>query len=478
MNPKIFMMVFIVYVILMTIFGWFVSRKQKTGEDFLLAGRNLGVFLLMGTTIATCIGTGSTMGAVGTGYNSGWLGAVYGLAVGIGLIITALLFSDSREKKFVTMSEEVAYYYGGNKYIKAIVGILVFLASVGYLGGHIVGGGMYLSWATGIDLTYAKIITAVGFGLFTVIGGYVAVVWTDTVMACILFIGFIVMAAISLHLVGGLSSLELAAKGKIYSFGIDSIGWQAFLAIIASSSISIIATPSIRQRIYSGRNTKLIKSSFIASGVICALFAFIPAIIGISASILLPDLNQANFAFPKMAAIILTPAIGILVIIAGLSATMSSASSDAMAGTSILVRDLYPVIKKKQADPNIIVKLSRYSLSLTIVIAVMFSIGANDVLSYLTKMLATITTGLAICIIMGRFWKRATWQGGLAAIFGGSFTSIAVIYISVLGNLLGHPAVPALLMAIICGIIVSLCTKKEVFDLAEVLKNLEAEITI
>ncbi|MCQ1058885.1 sodium:solute symporter family protein [Photobacterium sp. ZSDE20] len=479
MDNVTFIIVFGLYLIGITGFGIWVSRKHKSGEDFLLAGRSLGAFLLMGTTIATCIGTGSTMGAVGTGYNNGWLGAVYGLAVGIGLIATAIFFADSREKRFVTMSEEVAFYYGGNKSMKSVVGVLVFLASVGWLGGHIVGGGMYLSWATGIDLTTAKIITAIGFGLFTVIGGYVAVVWTDTIMAFVLFFGFLIMAGVSVYLVGGISPLEEVAGGRILSFGIDNMGWGAFLAIIVASSISIIATPSIRQRIYSGKDTKTIKKSFIVSGIVCAMFAFIPAIVGVSASILIPDLDKANFAFPQMAATILTPAVGLLVVIAGLSATMSSASSDAMAGTSILVRDLYPVLTKgKQAPSDLVVKISRFSLVITIVTALLFSITANDVLSYLTKMLSTITTGLAIAIILGRFWPRATWQGGLASIFGGSLTSLAVMTFPTLSNAVGHPAVPALVMAILCGVIVSLSTRREDFDPEEVLMQLKEERTI
>ena len=161
MNKMDFLSWFGIYLIFLTIFGWWVSsRKKQTGEDFLLAGRNLGPLLLIGTVVATCIGTGSTMGAVGTAYSKGFLGATYGLATGLGILATGWLFSDSRTHRFVTLAEEVAFYYGANRHIKAVIGVMVFLASVGYLGGHIVGGGMYLAWASGIDLMYAKIIIA------------------------------------------------------------------------------------------------------------------------------------------------------------------------------------------------------------------------------------------------------------------------------------------------------------------------------
>lgn len=53
---------FIIYAIAMIWLGWFVSRNQKSGEDFLLGGRSLPLFLTLGSTVATMVGTGSSMG--------------------------------------------------------------------------------------------------------------------------------------------------------------------------------------------------------------------------------------------------------------------------------------------------------------------------------------------------------------------------------------------------------------------------------
>jgi len=71
MNSHIFLVGFIIYAIVMIWLGWFVSRNQKSGEDFLLGGRSLPLFLTLGSTVATMVGTGSSMGAVGFGYSNG-----------------------------------------------------------------------------------------------------------------------------------------------------------------------------------------------------------------------------------------------------------------------------------------------------------------------------------------------------------------------------------------------------------------------
>jgi SSS family solute:Na+ symporter len=66
------LMAFLGYLGFMIWFGWWVSRNSKGGDDFLLGGRNLPFFLTLGTTVATMVGTGSSMGAVGFAYLNGW----------------------------------------------------------------------------------------------------------------------------------------------------------------------------------------------------------------------------------------------------------------------------------------------------------------------------------------------------------------------------------------------------------------------
>ena len=67
---------FSVYACAMITLGWYVSRKQKTGEDF-FGGRSLPMILTLGSTVGTMVGTGSSVGAVGFGYSNGWAGMLW-----------------------------------------------------------------------------------------------------------------------------------------------------------------------------------------------------------------------------------------------------------------------------------------------------------------------------------------------------------------------------------------------------------------
>ncbi len=129
------------------------------------------------------VGTGSSVGAVGFGYSNGWAGMLYGLGGAVGILLVAWLFAPVRKLRFMTMSEEMSYYTGGSKIIKNLVAILIFIASIGWLGAHMLGGGLYLAWASGIDINVAKIIIALAFVVYVGIGGYSAVVWIDTIQS-------------------------------------------------------------------------------------------------------------------------------------------------------------------------------------------------------------------------------------------------------------------------------------------------------
>ena len=81
-----FLAAFFAYLLAMIAISWFVSRWQKSGSDFLLAGRKVPLFLTLGTTVATMVGTGSSMGAVGFAYQNAWAGALYGIGGAVGIL--------------------------------------------------------------------------------------------------------------------------------------------------------------------------------------------------------------------------------------------------------------------------------------------------------------------------------------------------------------------------------------------------------
>ncbi|WDI43746.1 sodium:solute symporter family protein [Bremerella sp. P1] len=473
MSPTLFLSVFLLYILGMIGLSVWISRRQNSGEDFLLGNRSIPLILVLGSTVATMVGTGSSIGAVGQGYANGWRGAMFGVGGGLGMLLLGKLFADVRKYNFMTMSEELSFYYGANRWIKGLVAISMLLASIGWLGAHILGGSYYLEYVGKIDPVVAKAILALGFGTYVIIGGYVAVVWTDTIQAIILFIGFIAMVVFAVYQVGGPANVSNLTNGSL-----DFLRGEQLLPSISLAVailVGILGTPSYRQRIYSADGPETVRKSFYLSGVLYLMFCFLPALIGICVFQINPNLENNDHAFLHMANDLMPATIGMVVLIAGLSATMSSASSDAIAAVAILFRDVYEMFTGKRPDSRQMVRNSRWGLLGIMIVAFAVTLPAEDIIRYIKDMISFVMSGLVVCTLMGKYWPRATWQGGIAAILGGGGCTVLFKYSDSLGAFWGGPIIPSLICATVAGVAVSLSTPARTVTDAEALEILATE---
>lgn len=473
MSPTLFLVVFLLYILAMIGLSVWISRWQKSGEDFLLGNRSIPLLLVLGTTIATMVGTGSSIGAVGQGYAHGWRGAMFGVGGGLGMLLLGKLFANVRTHNFMTMSEEISFYYGANRWIKGLVAISMLLASIGWLGAHILGGSYYLDYVGRVDPVAAKAILAIGFGTYVVIGGYVAVVWTDTIQAIVLFVGFLLMTVFAVQQIGGPSEIS-SLNHSSFEF-LQGPQLLPSISLAVAILIGVLGTPSYRQRIYSADSPATVKKSFYWSGMLYLVFCLLPALIGICVYQLNPNLENQDHAFLYMANELMPMAIGMIVLIAGLSATMSSASSDAIAAVAILFRDVYVMFTGKMPNRDRMVRSSRWGLIAIMVAAFAITLPAENIIRYIKDMISFIMSGLVVSTLMGKYWRRATWQGGIAAILGGGICTVVFKFNPGLDAFWGGPVIPSVVCAGVAGVLVSVVTPASRVTDSEALRILATE---
>ena len=472
----IYLPALIAAVLLMIGVGWWVARRTRDGEDFLLAGRRLGVPLIMGSTLATLVGTGSSLGAVGFAYQNGWAGALYGIGGAAGILLLMWLFADVREYGFMTFAEEMSFYYGANRVVKGVVAVLLFLASVGWLGAHVMGGAMYLSFLTGMDAATAKVVVALGFGIYTVVGGYLAVVVTDAIQGTLLFVGFTLLAVLALVHVGGFAGLaEGNGEEALSMLGVEALGFLPALSLAVVIGVGVLATPSYRQRIYSAADVRTVRRGFLIAGALFAVFSLLPAIAGMSAHALEPGLDNPDLAFPYLATTLFPLWLGAFLLVAGLSATMSSGDSDAIVGVTILLRDVVQLVTGRLPRPDRLVFHSRVALASVLALALVFALLATTIIDYITLLISTVLTGLLVASLLGRFWPRATWQGGVSAMAAGSVAALVVNNVDSYAAFWGNAVLPSLAAALVAGVVVSLLTPRNRVSDAEALRVLAEE---
>ena len=471
LDPKyipLFIGGFIAWICFMIFVGWITSRGKNEGSSFLTGGGNLGFFLIFCTVGATMIGTGSSMGAIGNGFNHGWGGAIYGLGASAG-ILSMLLFTKAKNKGFLTMSEEAQYYYGGKKIIRQVMGFMMFVIEIIWLGNHLNGGAKYLAYVTQLPDVTCKIITVLGFGIYVFIGGYMAVVTTDAVQFIAILIGFLTIAFRAIPLAGGYQNVvdTFTAAGKpgaMTFYGLGSYGVMAAIALVLSTAMGVIGTPTHRTRIYTSKDEKTARKAFLGQGILLFGWSFVTAIIGMScftiATMNGDTLASGDYAFAYMATNALPPVIGMLFMICGLSATMSSGDSDAISGVTILLTDVYPSITGKTIEEKDYAKVSRVALICTLGAAFFITLFVNDVIGYISTIVGAFLPGVAVAMLLGRFWKRVNWQGGLACIGSGTLLGVLILVLPSFKNwinaTMGGPAVPATIISLVFGIVVSL----------------------
>ena len=471
-----YLIVVLVFMALLLVLGFWVARRVRSGEDFLMAGRSLGPVLLLATTLATLVGTGSSLGAVGYAYENGWAGALYGIGATIGVVLLLLIFADARRHRFMTLPEEMSSYYGASPVMKGVVAVMLLIAEMGWLGAHVLGGSIYLVHLTDLSPAAAKILLALGFGVYTIVGGYLAVVLTDAVQALILFVGFAVLAVVALVSVGGLAGISREVPAELDSFlGLEAVGVLPAVSFALVIAVGVLTTPSYRQRVYSARSVSTVRRSFALVAVLTAIFAIFPAIAGISARAMAPGLEHTDTAFPYLATELFPMMLGALILVAGLSATMSSGDSDAMTAVTMLLRDGVQLVTGRQPRRERMVANSRISLAVVLLIALIFALLADTIIEYITMMISTILTGFLVASLLGKYWKRATVPGGFAAMIGGSGTALIVNNHAGMTEFWGNAVIPSLLVATVAGVLVSLVTRPPTVSREEAVARLEKE---
>jgi len=247
----------------------------------------------------------------------------------------------------------------------------------------------------------------------------------------------------------------------------------ASLAVVIA--VGVLATPSYRQRIYSATNTATVRRSFLLVGILFALFAIIPAIAGMSARVLNPDMANSDQAFPFLATEVFPVWLGGFLLVSGLSATASSGDSDAITAVTIFLRDVYRMIVGRLPAEENVVLYSRIGLAVVMSVAFVVTIFATSVIDYITLMISTVLSGLFVAAVLGKFWPRATWQGGIACMVGGSATALAINASESWTGFWGNPVIPSLLAALLAGVAVSLLTPRRDVTEEEALRRLGEE---
>ncbi|WP_273836986.1 sodium:solute symporter family protein [Halococcus sp. PRR34] len=447
------------YIMMILGIGLYASRYVETDEDFMLAGKRLGPIFIAGTVAATEIGGGSSLGVAQQSFNDWGLSAGwYVLTMAVAFIVLAFIAPRLRSTLTTTVSEFFKRRYGtGNHLLTAFV---LLLPMIGLTAVQIVASGIVLSIIVGIDYQIAVILMGTIAVGYSVVGGLWSVTLTDLAQWIFVIGGVVLTVPFALNAVGGWNTMTTELEPWRFSLT-QGIGWRQIISLTVVYITSFSVGQEYIQRYFAAESDKAAKWGSFGAAITYALFAFVPAILGLATLTYQQQGNTipfvaeygSRYVLPGFASVVLPDLLLGVLFGALVSATMSSADSDLVAASTIVVNDFYEEYINPDASPEKLGRLTKIVTAVIGVIAIVVAIyNVSVIIDLLLFSFSFRAAGIFIPYIGSHYWDGGSSVGSFLAIAAGS----AVVGLEALGMISfgawQEPVIPGLLLSLICFI--------------------------
>ncbi|QQR91262.1 MAG: sodium:solute symporter family protein [Myxococcales bacterium] len=430
MNPSfIVIAIVLIYMAAMLGVGWYASKKVKGNDDFLVAGRRLGPFMMAGTLAATEAGGGSSMGvaekAFGEwGMSAGW----YVLAMAITLVLLAVVAPRLRRSEVRTVPEFFTKRYGEKTGL--LSAFLFIIPLVGLTATQFIASSVILSVMTGFNFTLSAIIVCAVVTVYSVLGGLWSVTLTDIIQWCLIVGGLLLAIPFALDVAGGYSAVMSSLPEAKASFT-EGTGLGTIVTLVIMYFASFAVGQESVQRYFAARDEKAAAWGSILAALSYVFFAFMPALLGVIAYSMvqrglmdgaLIESEGARYVLPLLAVQAFPKWLVGIVFAALISATMSSADSDLLAAGSIVANDIYAKKINPKATEQSILKLTRWTMVVVALMALMVTLfHAESIVALLMFSFSFRAAGAFVPYVLGHYVSRPGPGAAVSSITGCSF---------------------------------------------------------
>jgi SSS family solute:Na+ symporter len=312
-----------------------------------------------------------------------------------------------------------------------------------------IASGTVFNSLLGVSTTAAILIAGGVVVLYCVTGGMWSLTLTDIVQFAIMTLGiFALLLPFAVGEAGGLGGMADALPDSY--FEPTSIGWSTIFTYFLLFFFGLMIGQDIWQRIFTGRDEKVIRRGTIFAGLYCMVYGIAGALIGAAARVVLPKLGSPDEAFSAIAEAVLPTGIIGLVLAAALAAIMSTASAALLASSTILANDLLTLVRPVRNR----VLATRVVTLLVGAAVVGVALILNDVVGALTVAYDLLTGALFVPIVLGLLWARGTARAAVASI---AVSSIVIVGLMVASGLYSNdPIIYGLLSSLVVYVAVSL----------------------
>ena len=415
------LVIVVAYLVGMLLVGFIVGKtKIKTSNDYMIAGRRMGLFMVAFSLSANNIGGGSTTGLATKAFGDWGMSACwYVLAASIAMIPLAFFAPKIRKTMAVTIPEVVGRRFGN--FSSTFSAILNILALFCLTSSQVMASGSVVASLTGIPLNVCLVIAGIVIILYTTLGGMIADQISDLVQFIIILVGLAIATPIVMNGAGGWAAISAKLPPAKLSF--TAIGWVTIIGYIFNYFCTFLSGPEMVSRFESAKDEKTAKQASFVSAILMAAMSIFPTLLGLAAFALqdqIPGIT-AKTAMVDVTNHFAPPLITGLISAAIISATMSSADSNLLCMSTMFIKDIYQkfLTKKAMSDKQTIFA-TRLCNVLACVIAMCISLFGIDIVTMNTFAFAIRCAGPFAAYGLGLVVPRATKNSGIISIIAGT----------------------------------------------------------
>jgi SSS family solute:Na+ symporter len=425
-----------VYFVIIFGIGVYFARKGRNSVDYFLAGRNVGWFAIGASLFVSNISTEHFIGLAGSGATSGLaVGHFEWLACLILLILGWVFVPFYLRSNVFTMPEflERRFNRSCSVYL-ASISILAYIFTK--ISVHLYAAAIVLERVVGWDPLTAAVALVVATGIYTIIGGLSAVIYTELMQTLVLLAGAVILTVIGLSEVGGFSGLRAAVPADYFSMikpaSHAEFPWTGIFLGAPILGIWYWCTDQvIVQRVLSAKDEGHAKAGTIFAGFLKILPVFVLVLPGLIAFALYPQLFTTNasgtvtngdIAYPTLIVNLLPSGLVGLMVAALLAALMGGMASVFNSASTLVTLDFYKRLRPEASEKRLVF-VGRIATGVLVVLGLLWvpfiKLLSSQLYIYLQSVQAYISPPIAACFILGILWTRLNGAGAISALLTG-----------------------------------------------------------
>lgn len=420
---------FVVLYLLGTLaLGVWAGTRIRNTADFAIAGRSLPLIMVVTTTFATWFGAETVMG-IPAKFVQGGLNAIVEDPFGAGtcLVLVGLFFAAKLYKKnLLTIGDFYRQRFGRG--IEVFCSLAIILSYLGWVAAQITALGLVFSVLTdgAMSETVGMIVGTLAVLIYVVVGGFLAVAWTDFIQMIVLVVGLSIIAVFASDLAGGSDKVfAMASDANLWNFLPPPTFTDIAMFVGAGLTMMLGSIPQqdVFQRVMSAKDADTARNGAVIGGISYILFAFVPMFIVACAIVVMGNsaMELAKNDYQRLLPTFVLTKMPLLMQIfffgALLSAIKSTSSATLLAPSTSFVENILKNLRPRMTD-----KEQLFAMRCTIVVfsvlvlAYAIAMKGTPIYDLVSAAYQVTLVGAFVPLVMGLYWSRATTQGAVLSV--------------------------------------------------------------